>query len=190
MTRRLVTPLLAVVTLGLAHPAAASVDDDAGPQGGEIVLGIGALTIAGDLDLQVSYRLADSGWEFGYRALRTKEVADDPFTGDTLTRSVERLRGPLVNYRFTPERPGSLYVGAGYYEWTRSHYSAVAVRSGEDTTRALFVGIGYAGRFTTHLVYNLGLYIAPQARLDTGADARREDDRFGADLAVQLGFAF
>lgn len=160
------------------------------PAQGEVVVGIGLLSLAGDIDVQLSYRLGGSPWEFGYRHLRTKETADDPFTGNLLTKTVETISGPFVNYRFPSAPDAWWYAGVGIYEWKKSHASSVAGRLGEDSTTTPFIGGGYAGSFGGIGRFNLGLYVSPFAELETGATARIDEDEIGVDLVLQLGLGF
>lgn len=160
------------------------------PAQGEMVVGIGLLSLAGDIDLQGSYRPGGSPRWFGYRHLRTKETADDPFTGNLLTKTVETISGPFVNYRFPSAPDARRYVGVGIYEWKKSHASSVAGRLGEDSTTAPFIGGGYAGRLGGSGRFNLGLYVSPFAEPETGATARIDEDEIGVDLVLQLGLGF
>ena len=52
------------------------------------------------------------------------------------------------------------------------------------------IGGGYAGSFGGIGRFNLGLYVSPFAKLETGATARIDEDEIGVDLVLQLGLGF
>jgi hypothetical protein len=89
-------------------------------QGQDVRVGAGVFLLADQgQDFQVSFRPASSHWRFGYRHVQWRDTFNDPFTGRRLTETTETRSGPLVDYLFSPQSPGSWYLGGAVLRWSK-----------------------------------------------------------------------
>lgn len=153
----------------------------------ELRLGIGVFTLSEGADLQLGYRFDSSHWLFGYRLLHYTEETE-LVSGTAISTSTTTKTGPFVAYLFRPEARGSWYAGTALMHWKQSLRSSRTGTRDEDSTVAPFFGGGYMGRWGGALYWNFGVYVSPVS-LDTRT-ADVEEETTGADVQLQLGFAF
>ena len=142
------------------------------------------------VDLQISGRLGGSPWQLGYRHVHWRDHFNDPFTGRRLTETTETRSGPLVEYLFRPQSPGTWYLGLSVLRWTKEEKSLVTGEVSRASTTAPFLGGGYTHTLGRHAYVNLGLYLSPGARLSTRTSVSSEDDSGAFDIQLQLGVRF
>jgi len=155
-------------------------------QAAEWRVGAGVFMLSG-IDLHASVRPENSRWQFGVRALRYTEewqTGTGTLIGETTTTKI----GPQVNYLFSPESRGSWYLGVSVMKWIQEEGSSRTGTKGKDQTTAPFFGGGYSGRLGKAGYYNLGMFFSPATLSTQTADTAEETT--GADVQVQLGFAF
>jgi len=162
-----------------------------GVRAGKIGGGIGILTLGGYEDLLVFYTPDKSHWILGYRHNSGTERFDDPWSGEGITDTTETMKGPIVYYLFSNQKPHSLYVAAAYYDWTLTEESLWSASSDTDSAMELFLGFGYFGWINDHIFYNAGLL------LSTGTELKAEEEMYGNstegdgfDLQLMMGIAF
>jgi len=171
-----------LVTLSLGAPPI---------QAQEFRAGIGLFLLADQgRDVQIGFRPASSHWRFGYRHVQWQDHFNDPFTGRRLTETRETRTGPLVDYLFRPESPGSWYLGGAVFRWSKREESLITGEVSRATTSAPFIGGGYTRTLGRHAYFNLGLYLSPGTRLSTRTSVSSEDDSGAFDIQIQLGARF
>lgn len=141
-------------------------------------------------DFQVSFRPASSHWQLGYRHVQWRDHFNDPFTGRRLTETTERRTGPFVDYLFSPQSPGSWYLGGAVFRWSKREKSLVTGEVDQVATTAPFIGGGYTHTLGPHAYFNLGLFLSPGTRLSTRTSVSSEDDSGAFDIQIQLGARF
>jgi hypothetical protein len=141
-------------------------------------------------DFQISFRPASSHWQFSYRHVQWRDHFNDPFTGRRLTETTETRTGPLVDYLFSPQSPGSWYLGGAVLRWSKREESLLTGEVDRVATTAPFIGGGYARTLGRHVYFNLGLYLSPGTRLSTRTSVSSEDDSGAFDIQIQLGARF
>ena len=158
---------------------------------GKVGGGIGILALGGYEDFLIFFTPDQSHWIFGYRHNSGTERFDDPWSGEGITDTTETMKGPVVYYLFSNEKPRSFYVAASYYDWTLTEKSLWTGSSDTDSANELFLGGGYFGWINDHFFYNIGLL------LSTGTELKAEEEEFGNstegdgfDLQFMLGIAF
>lgn len=156
------------------------------PARAEVSAAIGVFTLTDGLDVQLAYRAEHSPWQWGLRFVRWSEEYE--FGGTSLTQTTTTKVGPLANYLFSPASRSSWYAGAALYRWTQEEQSVRTGTAGKESKTALFFGGGYQGRFARYGYYNLGILLSPAKITTRTADSSEEST--GADLQVQVGFAF
>lgn len=176
MKRRSAMMISALVLLLAATPLRA-----------ELRAGIGAFTLAGGLDVQLSYRPQQSHWTYGLRYARWTDEWETP-SGTALSESTTTKVGPTINYLFRPESRGSWYVGMSVLHWTQTERSPRTGTSGTASKIAPFFGGGYTGLLGRSLYYHWGLFLSPAKLSTQTADSAEETT--GADAQLLLGFTF
>ncbi|WP_243324141.1 hypothetical protein [Geothrix sp. SG200] len=141
-------------------------------------------------DFQISLRPAASPWQVGFRHVQWRDHFNDPFTGRRLTETTETRSGPLVNYLFSPQSPGSWYLGGAVFRWSKREESLMTGEVSRAATTAPFIGGGYTRVLGRHGYFNLGLYLSPGAELSTKTSVSSEDDSGAFDIQIQLGARF
>jgi hypothetical protein len=153
--------------------------------------GVGVFLVADQgQDFQISFRPASSHWQFGYRYVQWRDHFNDPFTGRRLTETTEARTGPLVDYLFRPESPGTWYLGGAVYRWSKREESLMTGEVSRAATTAPFIGGGYTRTLGRHAYFNLGLYLSPGAKLSTRTSVSSEDDSGAFDIQLQIGVRF
>jgi hypothetical protein len=161
------------------------------PIAAELRIGVGVYIFVEDgADFSVSFRPAESHWQFGYRYFRWTDVFEDPFTGRQLTKTTYTLQGLQVDYQFTPEKNDTWYLGASLLRYTSNEVFLPTGASDSDSTFAPFLGGGYTGHLGKNIYYNLGMLLAPwaESKTDTGESSEESSGLF--DIQVQMGVAF
>ena len=150
--------------------------------------GVGFFALSEDgIDVHVSVRPEQSRWQLGFRALRYTEEWQTS-SGTSISKTTTTKAGPQVNYLFSPEARASWYVGMSVMKWVQEEKSSRTATRGKDQTTAPFFGGGYSGRLGKAGYYNLGVFFSPATLSTQTADTAEEST--GADVQVQLGFAF
>ncbi|WP_257306409.1 hypothetical protein [Geothrix campi] len=153
--------------------------------------GVGVFLVADQgQDFQISFRPASSHWQFGYRHVQWRDHFNDPFTGRRLTETTEARTGPLVDYLFRPESPGTWYLGGAVYRWSKREESLMTGEVSRAATTAPFIGGGYTRTLGRHAYFNLGLYLSPGAKISTRTSVSSEDDSGAFDIQLQIGARF
>jgi hypothetical protein len=155
-----------------------------------VALGVFNLASNGS-DVQVSYRLDKSHWQYGYRYVRWTDTSSDPFTGRDLTKTTQTLQGPVVRYLFKNESRHSPYVGGSLLKWTQTE-TPIALPGPSDTasTTDLYFGGGYMGRFGSVGYYNAGMFISPTAKMKTQTAISSSEQSGNFDIQLQIGMAW
>ena len=154
-------------------------------------VGLGVFLLADrGQDIQISFRPASSPWQFGYRHVQWRDHFNDPFTGHRLTETTEARTGPLVEYLFRPQSPGSWYLGGAVFRWSKREESLITGEISRAATTAPFIGGGYARTLGRHAYFNLGLYLSPGTKLSTRTSVSSEDDGGAFDIQIQFGVRF
>ena len=154
-------------------------------------VGIGIFTLAENgADIQIDYRPEQSQWQYGYKYTRWTDTFHDPFTGRALTKTTETMTGPNASYLFSPESPGTWYLGVELLRWSSTEVSLITGEAGSDSTTAPFFGGGYMASLGKPFYYNLGFFLSPGAKLTTRTSVSSEESSGGFDIRIQLGIAF
>lgn len=143
------------------------------------------------LGLRFHFRPEGSHWRFGYEYGRMPAHTDeDPFTGRPLTREVESLTGPFVDYQFHPEARRGGYVGVSVLRWSRTEESLVARDEDRTSTTDLYVGGGYTWRPGKHFLFEAALFVAPGAEMKTETRTSSTENSGNFDLHIVMGGRF
>ncbi len=161
-------------------------------QAAGLQIGIGVFALAQDgADLQISYRPPQSHYRFGFRYVRWTDVFNDPFTGNAHSKTTNTLAGPQLVYLFRPEADSGFYAGGELLKWTRTETPLLIVSPSDSRSRTdLYFGGGYSGLIGKNFFYNLGMFIAPQAELNTQTAISSEESGGNFDVQLQAGMAF
>lgn len=150
----------------------------------EFTVALGVFNLASNgSDFQVSYRMDQSHWQYGYRYARWTDTSSDPFTGQDLTNTTQTLQGPVVNYLFKNESRHTPYVGVSLLNWSQTE-TPLALPGPSDTastTDLYFGGSGY---------YNAGIYLSPTAKMKTQTAISSSDQSGNFDIQLQAGLAW
>lgn len=159
---------------------------------GNLRIGIGVFVLAqGGTDIQITYRLPQSHYQFGYKHVRWTDTFHDPFTGRALTDTTQSMNGPILNYLFQPEADHSFYAGISLLNWSRTEKALlISTPSGSASTTDLYFGGGYTGSIGDFGYFNLGMYLSPSAKLYTQTAVSSEESSGGFDTQLQIGLAF
>lgn len=173
--------LLALSCL-LSHPAVAD----------EFTVAVGVFNFAeAGADIQASYRVDQSHWQYGYRYVSWADTFHDPYTGNAHSKTTETLTGPIVNYLFRNESRHSPYVGVSLLKWTRTETPLLVVApSSTQSTTDLYFGGGYMGRFGSAGYYNAGMYLSPTAEMKTQTAISSSEQSGNFDIQLQVGLAW
>ena len=153
--------------------------------------GVGIFTLAENgADIQINYHPEQGSWLFGYKFTRWTDTFHDPFTGRELTKTTNTMTGPIANYLFSPESPGTWYLGIEVLRWTRKEKWLFTGATSSDSTFAPFFGGGYMASPGESFYYNLGFFLSPFPKLSTNTGYSSEESSGGFDIQLQLGIAF
>ena len=142
-------------------------------------------------DIQVNYRADQGRWLYSLRYVRFEDLFIDPFSGNEHSKTRDSLIGPGVSYLFRNESRQSAYVGASFLKWTRTE-TPIALPGPSMTASRWdpYFGGGYVGRIGGSGYYNLGLFLAPTAKLVTQTAISSNDQSGNLDIQIQLGFVW
>ncbi|MBI4807817.1 MAG: hypothetical protein HY799_02545 [Nitrosomonadales bacterium] len=158
----------------------------------EFTVAVGVFNFAeAGADIQASYRVDQSHWQYGYRYVSWTDTFHDPYTGNAHSKTTETLTGPVVNYLFRNESRHSAYVGVSLLNWTRTETPLLVVApSDTQSTTDLYFGGGYMGRFGSAGYYNAGMYLSPTAELKTQTAISSSEQSGNFDIQLQVGLTW
>jgi hypothetical protein len=176
--------ILMMFGLGLLHSANA--------QSEGFQVGIGAFTLASDgVDIQISYGPPQSHYQFGYKYVHWTDVFHDPYTGNAHSSTTETHEGPVLIYRIDAEADATYYVGVALLKWTRTETPIITTDPpNTSSTTDLYFGGGRTGKIGNNAYYNLGMFIAPSASMNTQTAISSEHSNGNFDIQLQIGLAF
>jgi hypothetical protein len=163
----------------------------AGEPKADLRAAVGVFALApGGKDITLGYRPGGSHWLAGLRYVGWVDIFSDPYTGNDLTQTESTLAGAFVDYLFDRESGAGWYVGVEVLRWAKSEHSLITGETGSDEVVAPFIGGGFLWSFGEHFYSDLGLFLAPGAKVSTSTSVSSDDDSGGFDVRLQLGIRF
>jgi hypothetical protein len=157
-----------------------------------IGVAVGALVFLGS-DMRVFYRKTDSPWVFGFRYL---DIEDDfvneyavGLPDDGSDKELTTRVGVYTNYLFNSAPYASSWFVSGALLSTKSELRCGG-ESNSDTYTGPYIGGGYQGRFSEHFGYEIGLLMAPFAKLETRTSICESDSSGDVDANLSLTLMF
>jgi len=157
-------PKLILVLTVLLMPSFQASADEFSNAHFNAALGIFNLVGSGT-DIQINYRGEQSHWQYGLRYVEGRDVFVMRFFENS-PHYIDNLTGPVAYYLFRKESKSSLYIGFAWYQWRREEIPPTGP-SFSGTSTNLYWGGGYMGHFASSGYFNIGILIAPQAKIST-----------------------